>query len=214
MLKIPNPNFKWQPYLHAISQTFKQYGIHPEVVDKSKVHNTVKKMFLKDTSIGKLINLSFIHHPNKKFTIKFEIDTNPPHGSNEDIKFLEFPLDFSILVQDLHSNFAGKCHALLCRTYIKGRDWYDFIWYVAKKITPNLTFLTNALDQQGPWTKQKINVTPSWLYEVMREKINHVDFEKAKKDVEPFLNTQDKKALVLWGSDFFLDKLNRLDLNQ
>ena len=112
-------------------------------------------MFLKDDSIGKMIDLSFVHHPGKKLTIKFEIDTNPPQGSNIDIKFLEFPLNCSIVAQDLSSSFAGKCHALLCREYIKGRDWYDFAWYVAKRISPNFEFLEHALYQQGPWANQK-----------------------------------------------------------
>ena len=151
LLKSPNPHFKWEPYMDAIIATCKQYGIHPEITDKGRMNNAVKKMFLKDDSIGKIIDLSFVHHPGRKLRIKFEIDTNPLLGSNLDVKFLEFPLDYSIVAQDLSSGFAGKCHALLCREYIKGRDWYDFTWYVARKISPNFIFLTHALEQQGPW---------------------------------------------------------------
>jgi hypothetical protein len=87
----------------------------------------------------------------KKLNIKLEIDTNPPKGSVVETRFLDFPLDSAIAVQDLQSNFAGKCHALLCREYIIGRDWFDFTWYVNRKIKPNLLFLTNAIAQQGPW---------------------------------------------------------------
>ncbi len=210
LLKKPNPHFKWEPYIDAIIATCKQYGVHLEVTDKSRVNNTVKKNFLKDDSIGKVIDLSFAHHPGKKLAIKFEIDTNPPQGSNLDVKFLEFPLDYSIIAQDLSSNFAGKCHALLCREYIKGRDWYDFTWYVAKKILPNFSFLANALYQQGPWAKQKNIVEPAWFIEVMQQKINSIDWSKAAKDVEPFLSTKDRQTLHLWGIDFFMDKLNKL----
>src|SRR3990167_5956563 len=210
LLKNPNPHFKWEPYVDAIIATCKQYGVHPEVTDKSRANNTIKKMFLKDNSIGKIIDLSFAHHPEKKLSIKFEIDTNPPLGSNLDIKFLEFPLDYSIVAQDLGSSFAGKCHALLCREYIKGRDWYDFTWYVAKKITPNFIFLTHALYQQGPWANQKTIVTPTWFIEVMQQKINSIDWRKAARDVAPFLNNQDKQTLNLWGIDFFMNKLHKL----
>lgn len=210
LLKNPNPHFKWEPYMDAIIATCKQYGVHPEVTDKSRVNNTIKKMFLKDDSIGKIIDLSFVHHPGRKLAIKFEIDTNPPLGSNLDVKFLEFPLDYSIIAQDLSSSFAGKCHALLCREYIKGRDWYDFTWYVAKKITPNFVFLQHALYQQGPWANQENNITPKWFIDAMQQKIRSIDWSKAAIDVAPFLNMQDKQTLNIWGVDFFFDKLNKL----
>ena len=100
LLKSPDPHFKWEPYMDAIIATCKQHGVHPEITDKSRVNKTVKKMFLKDDSIGKIIDLSFVHHPGKKLAIKFEIDTNPPLGSHVDVKFIEFPLDYSIIAQD------------------------------------------------------------------------------------------------------------------
>lgn len=210
LLKYPDPSFKWEPYLNAVTSTCRQFGVHPEVTDKSRVDSMVKKMFLKDDSIGKIISLSFPHHPGKKIAIKFEIDTNPPAGSNTEIKFLEFPLDYSIVAQDLSSSFAGKCHALLCREYIKGRDWYDFTWYVARKISPNFALLTSALYQQGPWKNQKITITPSWFIDAMQHKINSIDWNKAANDVAQFLNTHDRQTLNLWGTDFFSDKLNKL----
>lgn len=213
LLKTSNPQFKWEPYMNAIITTCKQYGVHPEVIDKSRVSNTVKKMFLKDNSIGKILDLSFVHYPGKKLAIKFEIDTNPPLGSNVDLKFLEFPLDYSIVAQDLNSSFAGKCHALLCREYIKGRDWYDFSWYVSKKTLPNFIFLKNALDQQGPWANKNNIVTPEWFIETMQDKIKSIDWDKAASDVEAFLNEEDRKTLHLWSSVFFMDKLNKLKNN-
>jgi predicted nucleotidyltransferase component of viral defense system len=210
ILKNPDPDFKWESYMEAIIATCKQFGVNPEVTDKSRVNSAVKKMFLKDDSIGKIIDLTFAHHPGRKLTIKLEIDTNPPQGSNYDLKFLEFPLDCSLLAQDLSSSFAGKCHALLCREYIKGRDWYDFGWYVARKITPNFIFLENAINQQGPWANQKIKATPSRFVEALKNKIESIDWSKAASDVEPFLNQADRKVLDLWGVPFFMDKLDKL----
>src|ERR1700730_14458309 len=78
LLKSPNADFKWEPYMDALIASCKQFGVHPEVADKSRVNQTVKKMFLKHDSIGKIIDLTFVHHPGKKLAIKFEIDTNPP----------------------------------------------------------------------------------------------------------------------------------------
>lgn len=210
LLKVPNTDFNWKPYINSIVASFKQFGAQPEIIDKSKVSSTVKKMFLKDNSIGKIIDFSFAHHPGRKLTIKFEIDTNPPEGSKLDLKFLEFPLDYSLVSQDLSSNFAGKCHALLCRSYVKGRDWYDFGWYVARKISPNFIFLKHALFQQGSWANQQIEITPSWFISAMKKKIEGINWKKAAVDAEKFLNIHDKRALKLWSVDFFIDKLDKL----
>lgn len=211
LLKAPNPEFQWESYMDAIITTCKQYGVQPEIKDKSRVNNVVKKMFLKDDFIGKIIDLNFAHHHQRKLTIKFEIDTNPPQGSITELKFLEFPLDYSLITQDLSSSFAGKCHALLCREYVKGRDWYDFSWYVTRKISPNLDLLEHAIHQQGPWARQKNIVSPTWFIKAMHQKIENIDWAKATNDVRSFLNIEDRRSLNLWGADFFLNKLNKLE---
>ena len=76
---------------------------------------------------------------------------SPPAGSETEIKYLDFSFVSSVTVQNKPSLFAGKVHALLCREYIKGRDWYDFLWYTSQKIKINFKFLASALKQQGPW---------------------------------------------------------------
>jgi len=211
ILKKPNPDFKWQPFLRAIEDVCKEFGIVSEVIDKSKSDHTVQKMILKDNSIVKFLNLSFHHHFEKKLTIKLKIDTNPPAGSTSEIKFLDFPLAFMVEAQDLPSNFAGKSHALLCRKYMKGRDWYDFLWYVSKEISPNFVFLSNAINQQGPWAGQNIQVTGQWYLAALQEKIKIIDWEKAADEVAPFLNKSDRTTLKLWGKPFFQDRLEKLN---
>ncbi len=210
MLKQVNPDFTWQPYQKAIAEVCKQYGIYPEIKDKSKVGVTVQKMFLKDNSIGKFLELSFQHSPNQKITIKLEIDINPPAGCQTEVKCLDFPVDFPIEIQDLSSNFASKSHALLCRTYLKGRDWYDFLWYVNREVLPNFDFLANALHQQGPWANQTIQVTPAWYINQLSMKIQSVDWQIAKRDVSPFLRSSEKEMLSKWSVDFFLGELSKL----
>jgi len=213
MLKRVEPDFSWQPYQKAIIDVCKQYGILPEIKDKSKAGTSIQKMFIKDNSIGKILDLSFKHHPGKKFTIKLEIDINPPAGSTTEMKFLDFPIDFPIEIQDLSSNFASKSHALLCRSYLKGRDWYDFLWYIKKGVTPNFNLLSNAIAQQGPWAGQQIQVTPKWYLEKLESKIKSINWEAAKKDVSPFLKKSDKKTLALWSIEFFMEKLKKLEYN-
>lgn len=99
----------------------------------------------------------------------------------------------------------------MCREYVKGRDWYDFVWYVARKISPNFVFIKHTLYQQGPRANQRVTVTSTWLIEAMEQKIKSIDWSKVTSDVAQFLNTQDKQSLNLLGVDFFLDKLNKLE---
>lgn len=212
MLKKPNKHFVWKTYMDVIITTCKEFGIIPDVIDKSQADKTVQKMFQKNNSIGKILDLTFKHYANKKLTIKLEIDTNPPVGLDMETKFLDFPLDFSIITQDLSSNFAGKIHALLCRTYTKGRDWYDFSWYFSRKVTPNLKLLRNALRQQGPWQGQKISVSLKWLHDNLIKRIQEIQWNYTINDVAPFLRSLEKQSLNVWGVDFFTDKINKLNI--
>lgn len=211
ILNKPSSDFNWHKYIQVIDDICIEYGIVPSILDKSKASSNIKKLFIKDDSFGKLIDLNFTHHANKKILIKLEIDVNPPLGSQKEIKYLDFPLDYSIATQDLSSSFAGKSHALLCRKYIKGRDWYDFLWYVSKKITPNFKLLSNAVEQIGPWQNQKIIVTPKWYLTEMTKKIQTINWEQAKSDVERFLNDREILQLKLWHQDFFLSKVKKLE---
>lgn len=209
ILKQPNPNFRWQPYLTKMAGSFQKFGIEPEIIDRSKAEKTVQKMFLKDKSIGKLLQLKFHHHPHQKLMIKFEIDINPPAGSDVNLHYLEFPVDHSVEAQDLASNFAGKLHALLCRTYIKGRDWYDFNWYLKQKITPNIPLLANALKQQGPWKGLSMDINQQWLHDALLEKAQSLNWQKVVADVRPFVGELERESLNLWNTDFFHQKIQR-----
>ena len=113
--------------------------------------------------------------------------------------------------QDLASNFALKIHALLCREYLKGRDWYDFSWYVARGVFPNLAHLQAALIQFGPWRGQTdLKVDTAWLTRALGDRIDKVDWEVARTDVRRFLRPDELKSLDLWSARFFAAKLAKL----
>lgn len=210
ILRKSNSEFNWAFFIKTIEEICKQYGIYPEVIDKSKAGISVQKMFLKDNSIGKILNLSFKRHHERKLTIKLEIDTNPPAIGKSEVKFLDFPLAFPVEVLELSTNFAGKSHALLCRKYTKGRDWYDFLWYVANGIQPNLDYLSSAINQAGPWANQNITLTSEWYIDSLKNRINEIDWNQAAEDVAPFLRSPEKNSLKIWSSQFFLDRLSQL----
>lgn len=211
ILLEPNPAFSWQPYLDNLTETCNEFGIEPEALDKKHMDKAVRTALIKDTSIANQLNLSFMgNRGDRKLTIKLEIDCNPPAGSDFEYSYLDFPVDFEVCHQDMSSNFALKTHALLCRGFLKGRDWYDFNWYIAKGVTPNLLLLKNALVQLGPWQGQGLNVNRDWLVTAMGEKIASINWQDAAADVERFLRPIEQKSLSLWSERFFMSKLGNL----
>ena len=211
ILKQPDQNFEWGGYLDQLLKGLEEFGLQSEVLDKSQMDQNIKKALLKDNSVTNQLSLAFYQgHRDRKLNIKLEIDINPPDGSHFEYSYLDFPLDFEICHQDLSSNFSLKIHALLCRPYLKGRDWYDFNWYVKQNIRPNLPLLQAALIQYGPWKGQKIEIDADWLNHTLLEKVAAIDWSEATQDVERFLNTAEKESLKLWSSRFFNKKVERL----
>ena len=212
MLVEPDPAFDWSPYLKGLLKCFAEYGLVSEAVPKGNMEQRIRKAIIKDTSVANQLDLAFAgRHPKEKFRIKLEVDVKPPAHSGEARTYLDFPLDHEVRHQDLPSNFALKIHALLCRGFVKGRDWYDFAWYGAKGVSPNLPHLQAALIQFGPWQGQKdLSVDASWLHKTLQDKIKTIDWENAKTDVRPFLRPSEAASLDLWGEAFFMAKLDKL----
>ena len=215
VLKKPDAEFQWGKYLDRVMRDCTAEGIQFELLDKSNTDRAVKKAFLKTDSIGKLIVIDLPHSrtPKQKLKIKLEIDTHPPEGARFETHYLAFPVMTALTSQDMPSAFASKAHALLCRTYTKGRDWYDFLWYVNRRTRPNLMLLEKAIDQVGPWEEQSVEATPSWFIAQLRQTIHKIDWPVAQRDVQRFLPPLEQKTLSLWNRDFFLyhaDKLERV----
>lgn len=213
LLKQPDPAFRWQGYLEAVRMDCEREGIPFEVQDKSQAGTAVQKAFLKTDSIGKIlaIDLPFERFQARKLRIKLEIDTNPPAGSSYTTSYLTFPATVALTTQSMESGFALKLHALLCRPYVKGRDWFDFVWYVARNTKPDLELLGHALDQQGPWAGGAITVTQAWLRESMTAAIRHIDWAAARNDIQRFLPLREQEGLKAWSDGFFLHHLARMD---
>jgi predicted nucleotidyltransferase component of viral defense system len=212
ILKTPDVSFDWARYLRPLTSVLGEFGLHCEVLDKSRMDRSVRMALLKDDSIGQQLDLSFVHGPaDRSLRIKLEIDVNPPAGSGFAHSYLDFPLDFEITHQDLPSNFALKIHALLCRRFLKGRDWFDFGWYVAQGVHPNLDLLQSALIQQGPWQGRSITVDKGWLQAALLERIAAIDWRDAAEDVRRFLDATQQQSLRLWSPDFFSAKVRKLD---
>lgn len=206
VLERPIEHFQLEKYLTASLKELSAYGFKFEVVDRSKINNTVKKAFIKDNSIGKLLELKYIKpdRSSKQIKVKIEVDTNPPKGAVATTRYLAFPFPASITLHDVNSLFAGKLHALLCREYIKGRDWYDLIWYLSTKKEVNYELLNAQIAQSGAWKGKGQEVSKEWCFAQLKKKVANVNWDAAILDVRPFIKKQDAASLGLWSKDFFI----------
>ncbi len=105
------------------------------------------------------------------------------------------PFMFYMLHYDLRSLFAGKVHALLCRKYTKGRDWYDLMWYLSKfkDIEPNYIMLNNAIVQTF---KEPLKFTQdNWKIEI-KKTVETLDWAKVRNDVSRFFEDSGELSLL------------------
>lgn len=211
-LMKPERGFRLEPYVPAVRREMAAYGYDIEFIDRSKAEQAVQKAFLKDDSIGELLQLNYRSRtgPMRAIRIKVEVDINPPAGAAVESRYLDFPFPQAVVVFDPRSLFAGKLHAILCRGYLKGRDWYDFVWYTARKTPVNFGLLEAAIEQNGPWRGQGVAVDRAWCLEQLVRKIESIDWEAAREDIRPFVKSHEQPSIDLWSRDFFLQQSGKV----
>ncbi len=159
---------------------FRLYGFEAET--KVKAVGAVRSMMLKFPGLLKELGLSPLK--DEKLAIKWDVDTNPPQGGAPVSGMMNKYFAFRVVHYDLPSLFAGKLHACFFRDYPKGRDWYDFIWYVSKKVRPNLVLFKNAVLQTE---KKEIDIEEAGLADFLIKSMERVNLKAMGKDVERFL---------------------------
>lgn len=210
-LQQSDMNFRLESFLAAVCDELKTYGYAFELQNRSQAEQTVRKAFLKDDSLGQLLTLSYRSSsgPMRKIRVKLEVDTRPPAGAEYDVAYLDFPFISSVAVFDLPSLFAGKLHALICREYVKGRDWYDFLWYTARRIVPNYALLASALAQTGH-RENSSALRREECVGLLENKIATIDWAAARSDVQRFIKPAEQPSLDLWGRDLFLAQCRKV----
>lgn len=124
------------------------------------------------------------------------------------------PVVFQVKTMPLPDLFAGKLHAVLARAWksrAKGRDFYDYLWYIGQNIQPNLLHLQERLVQSGHWKKDE-TLTTEKFRELLKERFENLDIDQAKQDVRIFLNERERASLEIWSKDFFVKSITRIPL--
>ena len=139
---------------------------------------------------GLLYELGLTSHKNEKLFIKLEIDAHPPSGWRTEIALVNKDFLFKVQSYDLPSLFASKLHAFLFRKYAKGRDYYDLLWFLARKTPVNYRLLSAAAEQTE---RKKYRLDAAGLKRLLIEKINRADFPKIISDAAVFLGRREEK---------------------
>lgn len=196
-LLVPDEKFDFTKYFQPIIDEFAVVGREVEIKKKNKKNfGKVESAFLKDNT--DVYDISF--QTDKSIKIKIEVDTQPPLGFSTEQKLLLLPHSFMTRCFTLPDLFAGKMHALVYRTWknrVKGRDWYDFEWYVRHNIPIDFTHLAERVLQFN----NEVIEQNSFIAK-LKEKLASANISQVKNDVLPFV--RNPKELDIWSNDYFL----------
>ncbi len=203
-------HFSLDEYNQAIMEELSSYGFNVNVETKPKgIDSQIKPAFIKANTQKELIHVGLSAFTLKgiardaKIKIKLELDTLPPGGFETESKFLFEPIPVPIKTYKLEYLFAGKMHALLFRAWgkrIKGRDWYDFVWFVQKKIPLSLHHLEARMRQSDHIGKHE-TLSKEHFIKLLIKKIDELDVTNAQMDIRPFIN--DPIILQAWSKEYF-----------
>lgn len=206
LLKEDN-SFYFEHYFQPIIDQFALVGRKVEINKKEKkIFGKVESAFLKDNT--DVYDLSF--QTEKSIRVKIEVDTIPPLKFTTEQRLLLQPKSFMTRCVTLPDLFAGKMHALAFRVWknrIKGRDWYDFEWYVRNGIPLDWNHLQERIRQFNgqEMTLEEFKTT-------LRERLSGTDINRVKEDVLPFLNNPGE--LDIWSNDYFLLLADQMKIHE
>lgn len=192
-----NPNIHLENYFQAIQDVFAFTGKEVVITKKEKLNfGRVESAFLKEDTSA--YDIAF--RTEKTIKVKIELDTDPPLGFSTEQKLLMKPYSLMVRCFTLPDLFAGKMHALVYRnwkTRIKGRDWYDFEWYIRFNVPLNFAHLQERIRE---FSGQE--VSKEEFLQLLRERLATADINQVKQDVLPFVDRP--SDLDIWSNEYFL----------
>lgn len=213
----PDADFDLGRHAAALGDELAGFGfdLRVEPIHKS-METAIQSAFLKGDTREQLLivetaeAIADIVPRGQLLKIRLEVDTDPPPGFVTQVRHLLMPIPFAVRTYALPDLFAGKLHALLCRRWkqrVKGRDWYDLVWYCARHPEVHLAHLESRMRQSGHW-QEDASLDAVALKSFLAEAIERLDVEGARREVSPFV--RDQAALDLWSREFFHDVVGRI----
>jgi predicted nucleotidyltransferase component of viral defense system len=209
-LTVPDPTFELASFFPILEKEVASYGLNVKISERVKTKKSaIQSAFLKGNTKEHLLlfysadpALNSIHG-DETIKIKFEVDTNPPEGATFEHRYRLLPSPYEITLYDMPSLFAGKAHAVICRTWknrIKGRDLYDYVFYLSRNASLNINHLRARLVESNAWDAM-VPFSLEDAKQLLCDRFDRIDYSQAKEDVRPFI--KDPSSLDIWSSDFF-----------
>ena len=196
-LLVPDDKFDFTKYFQPIIDEFAIVGREVEIKKKDKKgFGKVESAFLKDNT--DVYDVSF--QTDKSIKIKIEVDTQPPLNFRTEQKLLLQPHSFMTRCFTLPDLFAGKMHALVYRGWknrVKGRDWYDFEWYVRHNVPLDFAHLAERVRQ---FNNEEIG-REAFMAQ-LKDRLASANINQGKSDVLPFVRTP--KELDILSNEYFV----------
>lgn len=213
----PNKEFDLSKYITYIEKELKAYGLNLDInIKQKKLDSNITSAFVKGDTLEHILKFfpneekHNYDHILKNIKIKFEVDINPPGGATYEEKYKLLPSPHQIKLYDKQSLLAGKIHAILCRSWktrTKGRDLYDYIFFLADNTSVNIELIRNKLiDSKYIESNSKFDIKV--LKELLINKFKKIDYNEAKEDVIPFIKDVDN--LNIWSKEFFISITEKL----
>ena len=207
-LDQPNFDFRWAGYKQALESELELYGFDAQMdIKKDDSESAISSAFIKQSTLKGLLLIESKTKTSKYDLIKVRLEldkTNPP-GATFENKMITQPEPFMIRTLDQPSLFAGKMHAIIARKYadrVKGRDYFDLLFYISRGTKINLTYLSNKLKDSAHLDPSAV-LTEQKLREIYLTKISTVNFKQAASDVSPYLRSAQIDSLKSWNVEFF-----------
>ena len=213
----PAGGFDLSRYSAAIERELRSFGLEALMISREKKgKSAIQSAFLKANTLRHLLSIrrdqteGWPIPRDQVLKIRIEVDTDPPLGFSTENKFVLQPIPFSVRTFVLPDLFAGKMHAVLCRRWksrVKGRDWYDLVWYAANHPRLHLAHLEQRMIQSGDLEENE-KLTGEKFFALARETAGNLDVTQARREVEPFV--KNPESLIVWSNEFFLDVVGRI----
>lgn len=213
----PDSDFRLDQYLPALEKELGAYGFHFKAEAKVKANNSdVQSAFVKGNTRECILlcyadeNLARTVVGSELIKVKFEVDTTPPPYAEFERQFRLLPIPYEINLYDMPSLLAGKLHAVICRAWrsrIKGRDLYDYVFYLSNGTPLNLKHLNARLIDSG-FEGAREDMALDEIKEILNRRFESIDYSQARSDVLPFI--RDPASLDMWSKEFFQSITNKL----